>query len=227
MKVNLAGYEFEVAGHEWFWPGVDRWEPETFDIIQRFADPEKILLDCGAWNGVISMPASKMYKFVYAFEPDEEAFTILKGNIALNDYLPIITSPYGLSDREGLETLYGNQGNSMSSITSENGKGKRIQTCKLSHFVKIYDGQIGLIKIDIEGAEELVIPEVINSLKKNTPPLYISFHPFWFRNPKSVNHIADILFEVYQCLTPYMESLSKDDFLYGLANNSNSFVFVK
>jgi len=37
MKIQLREFEFEVSGDPQFWKKVNLWEPETFDIVKRYA----------------------------------------------------------------------------------------------------------------------------------------------------------------------------------------------
>ena len=94
MKVNLAEFEFDVANDKTFWNEVETWEPETFDIVKQYADPKKSFIDIGAWNGVVSLYASGLYKEVIAIEPDLIAFDKLIRNVQLNNLknVPKITT---------------------------------------------------------------------------------------------------------------------------------------
>jgi predicted RNA methylase len=74
MKVNLGDFEFDVFNDKRFWNDVQNWEPETFEIVRYYADPKKAFIDIGAWNGVVSLYASALFKEVIAIEPDVIAF---------------------------------------------------------------------------------------------------------------------------------------------------------
>lgn len=231
MKVKYCGFEFEVFGHEWFWPTVGAWEPDTFDILKRFADPTKVFIDCGAWNGVVSLPASRLFKHVHAFEPDPVAFYALQENTIANRPYSIQCENVALGVDNGTCLIFGDEGDSMSSMVNadKSKKAYQVKTIRLSEVIESYGSEIGLLKMDIEGGEVLVLPEIKEALAKHKPALLLSLHPFWFPEVESNSQtIADILFDVYCGYnSATFEPFTKEEFLQGLGAGCHTYLFMK
>lgn len=236
MEVKLKEFQFEVEGDENFWHGVSHWEPETFDIVKQYADQSKAFIDIGAWNGVISLYASKSFNNVLAIEPDVIAFDKLARNIELNNISNTVYSNIALSYSNGTMVLHQSKpGDSMSSllpragVTFETTGFQGVETRRFEDMIEGIDTPIGLIKMDIEGGELLVIPDMKEYLAKNKPPIYISFHPFWFpEDTKSLEiaAFADLLFGIYPVVRDgQINQVSKDQFIEGMNANSFSYLF--
>jgi FkbM family methyltransferase len=217
-----------VDGHEWFWPTLPHWETKTFDVLNRFADKEKDFIDIGAWNGVVSLPASKLFRQVLAIEPDYMAFNILKRNIQINSIENAMLWQMVVSDFEGRTEFYGNTGDSMSSALKrdEHLEPTEVRCITLERILKEYfAGQIGLIKMDIEGGESLVLPHSIEILRKLKPPMYVSFHPAWI--PEFDNFLESIepLFDFYTCEDLNGQKFSFAGFCAQVNAGNHSFLF--
>jgi hypothetical protein len=89
MNIQLRGNEFivqkESEANLNFWKNIDNWEPFSFDIIDKYLTTSGTFIDCGSWNGVLSMHASTIAEKVYAFEPDVNAFAKLDYHVQVND----------------------------------------------------------------------------------------------------------------------------------------------
>jgi hypothetical protein len=83
--------------------------------------------------------------------------------------------------------------------------------------------------MDIEGGELLVIPDMLEYLEYNKPPIYISFHPFWFpENSKEtkIEYFASMLFGIYPVVRDgQLNIVSRDEFIEGMHSNSFSYLF--
>lgn len=68
-----------------FWDGFSDTEDPIMSavgaIVERHADPDKIMIDIGAWIGPVSLMASIAYQWVVAVEPNPTAFQILNQTI--------------------------------------------------------------------------------------------------------------------------------------------------
>lgn len=181
MKITRKGEEFEVApGHEWFWPGFadGSWEPDTFDIFDRFLKPDSTMLDIGAWIGPTVMYAARRCKEVFAFEPDVVAIPSLVHNIVHNDLKNVTAYSAAVTDQWGRMPFgpRGQYGDSMSSVLWA--KTGEVSTVPFATLIR--DLQPDFIKIDIEGGEMRIFEgarEVIEDLK---PTVHLSLHTPYF-----------------------------------------------
>lgn len=233
-KVNINGIPFKVEGDIHFWEIIETWEKHSFAILDKFLNKENVFIDCGTWNGVLSLYASKACKSVIGFEPDQTAHANAQVNVGINDIENIEIYNVGLSNKAGLEKLYiRNEGDSVSSLidrVDENYKAKstkNIAVIQLSKFLESRQLNIGLIKIDIEGGETIVIPEMEQYIRINKPNMYISFHPNWFiEKEKSINYFADLFSEIYNIFDVNFVEQTKESFIKNLNGTNHCFVFV-
>lgn len=174
---------------KFYWNVVEKnfWEPETFKIFKKFLDKKHSYIGLGAWIGPTVLYGSQLAKHCYAIEPDPIAVKRLKENINLNPKLKdkITVHEIAISDDNGKINL-GNQkgvfGDSMSGIIFKNPKETfKVKTLRLEDFIKknkIHD--LNFIKIDIEGGETIVLPDIKKYLKKNRPTIHLSLILFCF-----------------------------------------------
>nr|WP_294504733.1 FkbM family methyltransferase [uncultured Rhodopila sp.] len=148
------------------------------------------MIDVGAYVGLMSLYAADRVNAVHAFETSPSNFDLLAQNVAANDRLRdrIKLFRFGLGDRDEHVPLYRKAAaDSGSSIfrTVERGclvDGTPEAVVELRNADAVLRG-IGvsartLLKIDIEGAEYLVIPAIAGLLAQTKPFLHLSFHPF-------------------------------------------------
>ena len=192
ITINGTSITVEPGNNAKYWGLVEngRWEPATFQAINLLVDDSSTYIDVGAWiGGTVLYSATKAAK-VIAFEPDPEALSILKTNIAANPALAtkIDLIEGGLGIFDGTAALYNNSpGDSGSSLVSRFGYKNTVEQEKFAD-IKLTDGhrflegldmsKVSLIKMDIEGGEYDLIPHIADILKTHAPSLHISFHPF-------------------------------------------------
>lgn len=207
MTVNIRGKEIECVDREvWHAAAAGKWEPETFDVLDKYIVPGKEFIDIGAWVGVLSFYAEKLGAEVHAIEPDPKAFEELDDNKTLNKSSVFI---YELAISDTDDDLVLNTtavkgfGNSESSLIQRNEikEAVEVASCTLESFIYFIDrDNICLIKMDIEGAEVMVLKQAKDFLKQHKPTMYISFHPGYFVNREDdIQMIIDIMFSVYDC----------------------------
>lgn len=152
-------------------------EPELH-YLEMFVRPGQTVIDVGANIGLYTLKAASLTGVtgrVIAVEPGEEASRQLRSNLALNDYPQVTVAQLALSDHAGEATLHhiplGDDPQAYSLLpdgSAETGEPVRIDT--LDALV----GRLGLdalhvIKMDVEGAEPLVIAGGQETLQR--------FHP--------------------------------------------------
>jgi len=140
-----------------------------------------VIFDCGANLGM----ATLYFKWLYpkarieAFEPDPTTFELLEKNVSSNHLTDVIANNCALWDGNGSVDFFVDSVNPgslrMSTDLSRNG-GKRIQVAsrKLSEFVQ---GQVDFLKLDVEGAEQRVLCDLVTSGKiKFIREMAIEYH---------------------------------------------------
>ncbi|MFQ5439842.1 MAG: FkbM family methyltransferase [Nitrosopumilaceae archaeon] len=185
-----------------FWKNFQEkgWEEQTFKIFNKFLDKNHSYIDIGAWIGSTVLYGCQLAKHSYAIEPDPIAFKELRKNIRLNNNLnsKITLSNLCISDSIGSTKLFtpaktlSGGGRSGSTILEKGYENFwMVETVTLSKFIKslsIID--CNFIKMDIEGAEFTVLPEMFEYIQNQKPTMLIEFHPMF------VEHFSEKLKQI-------------------------------
>jgi len=169
---RLAAY-LSLGGH---------FEYGTEILYRKVIRSDMVVVDIGANVGIYTLHALKAGAEVYAFEPTPETFNILRHNVALNgfEYSPKVhLYNSAVSDREEI-TEFAVVSNSCghNSMFRENKDDKiiRVPTVRLDDTL---DGiKIDCFKVDVEGAEMLVLNGMESLLKNNASVVgFVEFAP--------------------------------------------------
>lgn len=183
--VKLKVFTGESIGRHMFY--LKDFETNQANIFLSLIDKNTVLYDIGANIGYYSLLAVKKGARSYAFEPSREILEMLKENIDINNYSERITViPEAVSDKDGAIIFYphrvGNFG--VGKIFKDEGEPtqkmssppQEVRTRPLESYFKEL-GVPTLIKMDIEGAEHLVLNNLPDSLREaDAPILFIEFH---------------------------------------------------
>lgn len=139
-------------------------EPEL-NYLTQILSPGKVFIDAGANIGVYTVLAGKLVGEtgrVLSFEPGQESFATLAKNVELNQLKQVKLLRTALSDCEGKTRLYhvNNAPNSYSLGSDSDGDRsfEEVSVTTLDRVVKREQiEQVDLIKMDVEGAEKLVL----------------------------------------------------------------------
>jgi FkbM family methyltransferase len=150
------------------------YSPDETEFILRLAEKsgrEKRVLDVGANIGAISQALEHSGYTVEAFEPQPEVFGILtanfKGkahNVALGDVAGTTTMP---------RVLY-NERNNFGALSC--GSASRLlgaMQVRVERLDSYHYEDVGLMKIDVEGYEELVLRGAAETIDRCSPILYV------------------------------------------------------
>lgn len=159
------------------------YEPELA-YLEKVLSPGKVFIDVGANFGVYTLVASKLVGTsgrVIAFEPTAQSFAILRRNIALNHFANVRAFQFALAQRRGKAWLYHGWdpvGNSLGKDPLCGNEGEEVQTEALDKLLEEKGiDRVHAIKIDVEGAEELVLRGAIRCLTTNRPIVIFEFNP--------------------------------------------------
>lgn len=142
-----------------------------------FAD--KDILDIGAFIGDSALILSPLTtKKVYCFEAMTENYNLLQQTIKLNNLKNIETIKSAVGSEKGeIEILYNGSGSSSDDMMVANPKYKeKCSVVTIDEYVKEHNLNVGLIKVDIEGAEQSFLQGAIRTIKEQKPTLLISIY---------------------------------------------------
>jgi FkbM family methyltransferase len=140
------------------------WEPKVWKALNHIRG--EVFVDVGAYRGVFTKGLSKHFRNVMAFEPDPHSYELLSFETRKLHNVSLFRT--AISDTDGETTLYSGE-QPCPSILSEfeyapestGGhtvyRGTHGITVKTSRLDTLFNEKIDLLKIDVEGAEFLVL----------------------------------------------------------------------
>jgi FkbM family methyltransferase len=151
--------------------------------VYKFSSTKKspLIVDCGSNIGMsvlyfkLIFPAGK----IMAFEPHPASFNLLHENVAANDIADVSLFNFALGDLDQTALLHNEEGEdtlTMSLFRNEaNATSEKINVKKLSDHVH---GKIDLVKIDVEGSEDKIIIDLVQTGKIDlVEKMIIEYHP--------------------------------------------------
>jgi FkbM family methyltransferase len=142
---------------------------ETNKVSRLIQDLHGTFYDIGANVGFYSLLAASKGCSVFSFEPVPENILAIKNHLRINQ-LEATIMPLALSDTDGEASFSVGENNSIGHL----GEGSlSVTTAKLD--------SLGLqtpdvMKIDVEGAEYLLLQGAEQTLKKHSPAIYLATH---------------------------------------------------
>lgn len=133
-------------------------EAQLIEFCTQFADPKKRFVDGGAHMGSYSILLSDKFAHVDAFEAQRRTYFQLCGNIFINEKSNISPHNYALTNHEkayGETDLFivSDDGGGSSTIKPEQSAIKYTEKVETIHIDNYEWNDVGLIKLDVEGAE--------------------------------------------------------------------------
>ena len=158
-----------------------------------------VVVDVGANIGYNTLLASKRVNNgkVYAFEPDPRCYELLTDNIKINNYHNTICDPRALAETYGNFSIYLDEHhlssttiskqNLQNNLGNNNTFGGKIEVEKITlddYFNEISESRsVDFLKMNIQGAEGLVIAGSKNTIKKSNNMIILT--EFWISGLKS------------------------------------------
>jgi FkbM family methyltransferase len=158
-EFDFVAQDFEKYGY---------WEPRTTDFIKENLKEGQVFLDIGAQVGYFTILASQLGANVIAFEPSTSNRKLLNKNITDNKCKSVMVIGKALSNKNGSIKLFNGKTPGENSIMENYHKGEGYEEVET---VKFDDLDIGpdWIKMDVEGAERMVLEGMQSILTTNHP----------------------------------------------------------
>ena len=188
----LKGYRMKIdwARHRSFAYG--DWEPEVVHAITEVLKPGAFALDIGAHIGFYTLVLAKSVGptgRVLAFEPLKLNYSVLCENIRLNDLKYVEAINKALMDRSCnleadiriAEALPG----SVAFRATGQGEPSIASAVVLDDFLLDSKVPVNFMKIDVEGAESLVLKGAAKTIESYHPALLMEIHHFDGSSPEA------------------------------------------
>lgn len=147
-------------------------EPEVGRFLIAFLRPGMVCIDIGANIGVFTLLMAELVGFggqLHAFEPGPSEFEQLKANVALNSLTNVTLNPVAVCAENGDAklTVCGEGWGAFNTLGQVSHPGVRadvkrdilkVPTVTLDSYIRDHDiNRIDLVKVDVEGAELMVL----------------------------------------------------------------------
>ena len=160
------------------------YEPPVTRVFTHYARPGAAIADVGANWGyftLVAAPAVGPSGSVLAIEPDPRQFAALSANVTLNGFAHVQCIQAAASSSDGRVTLAGfadDEANRGVSRIGEAAQGGRTFDVRAVRLDALTAAQVDLVKIDVEGAEDLVIEGMRDGLQsRRYRAIVLELHP--------------------------------------------------
>lgn len=200
-KGNIA--LIEVQGHKMYVDPRDmaiprqlitygHYEKYATELFKKLVKRGDVIVDIGAHIGHYTLIAADLVGEdgkVFAFEPAPDNYAFLVKNVEVNGYNNVTTVQKAVSNKGGTTKLLLNP-HDTGQHAIYNGHDDRnslvIETVTLDDFFKDKENRIDIIKMDVEGAEMLVLQGMSEILKRNNDlKIFTEFSPTMLRRAGS------------------------------------------
>jgi FkbM family methyltransferase len=182
-----------------------------------------LILDCGSNIGMSVLFFKQLYpeSRIIAFEPDRRTFAVLQINVRKNQFMNVELHNKAVYPDDGIINFY-SEPDHVGSVTMSTARERfpgravdcqQVEAVRLSPFIQ---GEVDLVKMDIEGAEGLVMQELAKAGKlKWIKEIFVEYHHHL--NPLE-DHLSDMLrlFEAngfgYQIHCSFKRPFTRDEF---------------
>ncbi|MEZ6079950.1 MAG: FkbM family methyltransferase [Pirellulaceae bacterium] len=154
-----------------------------YRVVLQMLEPEMVFFDVGANAGSFSFAASKRVGpqgRVLAFEPGPTCYELLCENVRLNNALNVQVFNQALSNEPGEARLYKHDGKENSFGLGESAEEEEVPSIpvRLTTLAIICEqekiARLDMLKLDVEGAQQLVLEGGFELIKKHKPSLMIT-----------------------------------------------------
>ena len=148
--------------------------------ILELCEKESIAIDVGANSGYYTVPFARWFTEVHSFEPVAAIAEKLDKNVSLNFIKNVTLHKKACGQEDGLATLYVQDSidgdfkinSGLSSTIKRKVYFKSETTVPLVKIDTLFDGyQVGIIKVDVEGAEYFVLNGAKEVIKQSCPTI--------------------------------------------------------
>lgn len=166
------------------------WEPNNVQVFEALIKPGMTVVDVGAYIGAHAVKFGQLAKpgKVYTFEPQEDIYQILLQNIALNGLGDTVTAYKMALGDQSCKTKMREDPKKPTDLEKPTNRGANfVLGClddtgdPLAFEMRTLDSfkldNVGFIKIDVEGAQLLVLKGAEETIKRNKPVMLIELNP--------------------------------------------------
>ena len=186
-------------------------ELTTLDSVRN-----KDIIDAGGYVGDTALLFSSYTdKSIHVFEASPSNMDIIRETIRLNQLENIVPVSKALGENSGTATFSLGERNSCNSLVERPGYNYpnhiEVPVITLDDYVRENNLEVGLIKVDIEGGEQLLLKGAVETIRTQHPILLISIY-----------HSANDFFEI----KPMIEKMC-DKYTFRIIKPANSAIVIE
>ena len=186
-------------------------ELTTLDSVRN-----KDIIDAGGYVGDTALLFSSYTdKSIHVFEASPSNMDIIRETIRLNQLENIVPVSKALGEKSGTATFSLGERNSCNSLIERPGYNYpnhiEVPVITLDDYVRENNLEVGLIKVDIEGGEQLLLKGAVETIRTQHPILLISIY-----------HSANDFFEI----KPMIEKMC-DKYTFRIIKPANSAIVIE
>jgi len=181
-----------------WWRRID-YEPHAWACVDSNCHSGDISVDVGANVGILTYCMSRAVGpkgLVYALEPDPFNYSLLVENLELNRCENVIPLQIAAAERTGLTEFFlaPREHHQMSAMMSNapDAKAATVMRTTLDELLVTCD-KLSYVKIDVEGAEMLVLRGSEALLRRFHPFLQVEVHGMFMKNKDSIDELFEFL----------------------------------
>jgi len=189
---------------DFYIPDGDRHFTKYGADLEHYQEPQRIralewvktwhcAVDLGAHVGIFSRHFAKLFEEVVAFEPTLQTRQCLERNVPAN----VRIIPYAVGDREDTVSFRRHLKNSgateMEDVRALEGAGFDYYAVRMIPLDSLKLDGVGLVKIDIQGAEALALRGAEETLRRCNPVVLIEEKPYDERSTEQTELCRKIL----------------------------------
>ena len=183
----------------------------TLDSVRN-----KHIIDAGGYVGDTALLFSSYTdKSIHVFEASPSNMDIIRETIRLNQLENIVPVSKALGEKSGTATFSLGERNSCNSLVERPGYNYpnhiEVSVITLDDYVRENNLEVGLIKVDIEGGEQLLLKGAVETIRTQHPILLISIY-----------HSANDFFEI----KPMIEKMC-DKYIFRIIKPANSAIVIE
>lgn len=197
-KIDIGGKKYLITSDDNYLKNLgNRFEPQMVQLFKAVAKESEAILDIGANIGCTALLFADLSKQVYAFEPSQTTFSLLKQNVLNSGLKNISLRNMGIGAESGEYPLTFNPSNRSGGFVSNQTQAsaghvtETIIIRQLDEVIQSLDvAKIDFIKIDVEGFEGQVLQGATQTLSTYKPVVVLELN-HWCLNAFQRTSIPD------------------------------------
>jgi FkbM family methyltransferase len=178
---RLAGWKFAAGGGQ---PGylLGASEPDLQDALAERVGASDVVYDVGANVGFFTLLVARLAGptgHVYAFEPIDVNVRALRRNLELNDIQHVDVVQRAVSNECAAVRMSLGNNQATGHLADDGDDLVSVQSTTVDAFVGSGNRPPNVVKIDVEGAEDLVLAGMFDTLRAHRPVILCELHYDW------------------------------------------------